>query len=256
LTEGEFLVTRASTTRESPFEIEVRPLRHFHRSTTTPCPYLPDRVERKLFTRLVGSDSREMNSVLSRAGFRRSHDLIYRPVCPGCRACVPVRVPVDDFTPDRTQRRLLRRVAGFSFDERPAAATDEQFALFVAYQRARHGDSDMARMNAEDYASMVDGAHVDAVLREFRDEAGRLVGCMLVDRLEDGASAVYSFFDPDMETASLGTAMVLRLIEETARAGSPRVYLGYWIADCRKMSYKRRFRPLEGLGDDGWERID
>jgi len=254
--DGEFLVTRASTTRESPVEIEVRPLRHFHRSTTTPCPYLPGRVERKLFTRLVGSDAREMNSILSRAGFRRSHDLIYRPVCPGCRECVPVRVPVDDFTPDRTQRRLLRRVEGFTFDAKPAKAEDEQFALFAAYQNARHGDSDMSRMSAEDYASMVDDAHVDTVLREFRDETGRLVGCMLVDLLVDGASAVYSFFDPDMEALSLGTAMVLRLIKATVEAGLSNVYLGYWIADCRKMSYKNRFRPLEALGDDGWRRVD
>lgn len=248
-------MTRATTPGESPFEIEVRPLRHFHRSTTTPCPYLPGRVERKLFTRLVGSDSREMNSILSRAGFRRSHDLIYRPVCPGCGECVPVRVPVRDFVPDRTQRRILRRLADHSFSERPPRATEEQYALFSVYQAARHADSDMARMSADDYASMVDGSVVDAVLREFRDPAGRLLGCMLVDRLADGASAVYSFFDPEMEGVSLGTAMVLRLIAATAEAGMANVYLGYRIAGCRKMSYKDRFRPLEALGDDGWERV-
>ncbi|CAO3400707.1 MULTISPECIES: arginyltransferase [Azospirillum] len=233
-----------------------RPLQQFFRSGPMPCPYLPGRVERKLFTRLIGPYATEVNSTLSRAGFRRSHDIVYRPVCPNCQACVPVRVPVADFVPTRSQRRVLKLNEGVTLSERPAYATSEQYRLFSLYQNSRHGDSDMARMAMGDFAAMVDEGRADTNLLEARDERGQLVGCMLTDRLSDGYSAVYSFYDAAQDRRSLGTFLILGLIERARLAGMPYVYLGYWIAHSRKMAYKAKFHPLECLGEDGWRRAD
>ena len=174
-----------------------RPLQQFFRSGPMPCPYLPGRVERKLFTRLTAPYASEVNSTLSRAGFRRSYDIVYRPVCPGCSACVPVRIPVKDFQPGRSMRRILKANADLSVAEVPAIATHEQFRLFHAYQMSRHGDSDMARMSLGDYSAMVDEGRAETCLFEVRDSQDRLVGAILTDRLRDGLSAVYSFFDAE-----------------------------------------------------------
>jgi arginine-tRNA-protein transferase len=232
-----------------------RPLQQFFRSGPMPCPYLPGRVERKLFTRLIGPYATEVNSTLSRAGFRRSHDIVYRPVCPNCQSCVPVRVPVADFTASRSQRRVIRRNQDVTLSERPAYATAEQYRLFAAYQNSRHGESDMARMAMGDFVAMVDEGRADTSLLEARDSAGRLVGCMLTDRLSDGFSAVYSFYDARQDARSLGTYMILGLIERAHQTGMPYVYLGYWISQSRKMAYKARFHPLEALGPEGWRRM-
>lgn len=229
-----------------------RPLQQFFRSGPMPCPYLLGRVERKLFTRLVGPQAGEVNSALSRAGFRRSHDIVYRPVCPGCNACVPVRVPVALFEPNRTNRRILRDNATLTLEVVPAASTLEQFQLFALYQDARHNDSDMNRMTPGDFASMVDEGRVNTFMAETRDPAGRLHGAMLVDRLEDGYSAVYSFYDPDEPRRSLGTHLILAMIDRCRQEGLPYLYLGYWIEGSRKMEYKANFQPLEALGRDGW----
>lgn len=229
-----------------------RPLQQFFRSGPMPCPYLLGRVERKLFTRLVGPQAGEVNSALSRAGFRRSHDIVYRPVCPGCNACVPVRVPVALFEPNRTNRRILRDNANLTLEVVPAASTMEQFQLFALYQDARHNDSDMNRMTPGDFASMVDEGRVNTFMAETRDPAGRLRGAMLVDRLEDGYSAVYSFYDPEEPRRSLGTHLILAMIDRCRQEGLPYLYLGYWIEGSRKMEYKANFQPLEALGRDGW----
>ncbi len=229
-----------------------RPLQQFFRSGPMPCPYLPGRVERKLFTRLFGPQASEVNSTLSRAGFRRSHDIVYRPVCPASNACVPVRIPVADFILSRSQRRVLRANEGIQLIERPATATVEQFHLFSAYQRERHSDSDMARMTLADFVSMVDDGRSDTVLFEARNESGLLIGCILTDRLADGLSAVYSFFNTAETLRSFGTYLILKLIELCRSESLPYVYLGYWIDGSRKMAYKAHFRPLEALGHDGW----
>jgi leucyl-tRNA---protein transferase len=232
-----------------------RPLQQFFRSGPMPCPYLPGRVERKLFTRLTAPCASEVNSTLSRAGFRRSHDIVYRPVCPGCSACVPVRIPVTDFQPGRSMRRILKANTDLSVAEVPAIATHEQFRLFHSYQMSRHGDSDMARMSLGDYSAMVDEGRAETCLFEVRDPHDRLVGAILTDRLRDGLSAVYSFFDADQDKRSLGTFMILSLVNQSLVEGLPHVYLGYWIRSSRKMAYKARFQPLEALGPDGWFRM-
>ncbi|HET8725874.1 MAG TPA: arginyltransferase [Alphaproteobacteria bacterium] len=231
-------------------------LHHFFRSGPMPCPYIPGRIERKLFTRLTGPNGAELNSLLSRAGFRRSHDIIYRPVCPSCRACVPVRIPVALFAPSRSMRRTAAENADVTVAERCARATEEDFRLFLDYQRARHGDSDMARMTEADFMTMIEEGNAATSLFEFRDGHGRLVGVMLTDRLEDGFSAVYSYFEPNQPRRGMGTFMILSLVRQAKLEGLPFVYLGYWIAESRKMAYKRRFRPMEALTETGWRVVD
>jgi arginyl-tRNA--protein-N-Asp/Glu arginylyltransferase len=232
----------------------ARPLT-FLLTREAPCPYLPGRRERKLVTELAGPDAVESYDLLSRAGFRRSHAVAYRPACQGCQACIPVRVPVAGFSPGRSLRRVARRNANLAVAFKPARATTEQFALFVRYLERRHGDGEMAGMGFADYRSMVEDTPIDSGAVELRNPEGRLVGCCLVDRSADGLSAVYSFFDPDLAADSLGNYIVLRLIDEARRRNLPYVYLGYWIATSRKMAYKIRFRPLESFGPDGWARM-
>ena len=239
----------------SVIQPQNRPLQQFFRSGPMPCPYLPGQVERKLFTRLMEPHAAEVNSALSRAGFRRSHDIVYRPVCPNCQACLPVRIPVAAFTESRSQRRVLKRNQDLTVSEAPATATMERYRLFTAYQNSRHGDSDMARMAMADFTAMLDEGRADTSLFDARDANGTLVGCMLTDRLTDGFSAVYSFFDAGQVERSLGTYMILSLIDRARIEKLPHVYLGYWIAQSRKMAYKARFSPLEGLGPDGWRRL-
>jgi len=239
----------------SAIQPRPRPLQLFFRSGPMTCPYLEGQVERKLFTRLSGAQAAEINSTLSQAGFRRSHDIVYRPVCPSCSACRPVRIPVVQFHQGRSLRRVWRLNRHLSATETPALATPEQFRLFADYQRSRHGDSDMARMTMSDYSAMIEEGRADTAIIEVRDPQCQLVGAILTDRLSDGFSAVYSFFDPAQERQSLGSFLILTLIEHCRRAGLPNVYLGYWIEDSRKMAYKARFRPLEVLGPDGWYRL-
>ena len=209
----------------------------FRHSTPMPCPYLPGRVERQLYTELQEPTSREVFRRLSAAGFRRSHHITYRPACPGCSECVPVRVPVDRFAWTRSWRRIWNANASMTAEDVALTIDDEQYQLFRRYVRSRHGDGDMALMNRRDYAAMVLTSSVDT---------------RLIDILPDGLSAVYSFFDPDLHRRSPGSYMVLWLIEEARRRGLAHVYLGFWIADSPKMAYKSRFRPLEAFGKDGW----
>jgi arginine-tRNA-protein transferase len=227
-------------------------LKVFHVLPETPCPYLPGKRERKLFTDLTGPGGRRLYDRLSQGGFRRSHRFAYRPACQGCNACVPVRIRVADFTAGRSLRRLAKRNEDLAAEERPARATLEQYRLFDRYIARRHGDGDMATMSYADFQAMVEETVLDTRLIEFRSDKGRLMGAALIDWLEDGPSAVYSFFAPEVPERSLGSFMVLWLVEESRRRALPYVYLGYWIAETRKMAYKARFRPLEGLGRQGW----
>lgn len=232
-------------------------LTHFFFTTTPlPCPYLEDRVERRLVTELMGPDATHLNDKLSLAGFRRSHTIAYAPVCDGCSACVSVRVPVRDFAPNRTQRRIINRNADLTVEERAPIATREQFELFKTYIRTRHSDGDMALMGQADYRALVEETPVRTQIVEFRDPEGRLSAACLTDRLGDGLSAVYSFFDTEDTRRSLGTYVVLWLIDRARLQGLDFVYLGYWVQSSPKMDYKRNFRPLEAYTPDGWRRIN
>ena len=227
----------------------------FYTTAPLPCPYLPGRTERKIVTELSGTEAESLHERLSRAGFRRSHNIAYAPVCPGCQACVPIRVVSEDFAPDRTQRRIMRANADLTISEMPARATAEQFTLFQRYQKNRHADGDMAAMGYYDYRAMIEDTPISTGILEFRDARDRLLGACLTDWLADGLSAVYSFFDTDEDKRSLGTFAVLWLIGRARSLGLPYVYLGYWVPESRKMAYKARFKPSEILMSGAWHRL-
>lgn len=227
----------------------------FYYSAPAPCPYLPGRVERRIFTDLSGPDAAARYDLLSDAGFRRSLGFAYRPACPACDACVPVRIPVERFHWTRGWRRNMKRNQDLKVGWVPARASDEQFDLFRRYQLSRHGDGEMARMDGQDYRTMVEIGAIDSAILTARDGDGALVGACLVDRLVAGLSAVYSFFDPDQPRRGLGSFLILRLIEEARRRQRAHLYLGFWIECSGKMAYKTRFSPLEALTRDGWRAI-
>lgn len=230
----------------------VSPLHHFYRTSSQPCPYLDGFIERKVITELAGAAPQTLYNDLSRAGFRRSHQLAYRPACPTCTACVPVRVAVAGFVPGRSIKRLAAINQDLTAQTIEPAGTVEQFRLFARYQLARHAESDMANMGFSDYRAMIEDSPVTTKLVTLRDGGKRLVGVCLTDDLDDGSSAVYSFYDPDQPKRSLGTWMVVELIRRARAMDRPYVYLGYWIAGSRKMTYKTRFQPLQALGANGW----
>jgi arginine-tRNA-protein transferase len=226
--------------------------KHFYSTELAPCPYLPGRQERRLVALVEPDDPPALVDLLSEAGFRRSQQALYKPACPGCRACVPVRIVVAGFAPGRTDRKLLKRNADIVATEHPALATTEQFELFRRYLQARHDDGGMALMERDAYTDMVESGIHGTSLVEFRDGLGRLVGVSLTDRIGSGLSGVYKFFNPEDAHRSLGTFIILWHVRRAAELGLPYVYLGYWIRDCRKMAYKARFMPLEALDGAEW----
>jgi arginine-tRNA-protein transferase len=237
----------------------LAPNLQFYLSGPLPCPYLPARTERKLFTRLDFDDRQanaEINGILCRAGFRRSQNILYRPACNACEACVPVRIPANEFLYSRSLRRIVARNRDLHLETVPLTPTPELFELFRLYQLTRHSDGDMATMNEADFAAMLVEGEADTHLYCLRDGSGMLKGCMIADHIDDGISAVYSFFAPTEPRRSLGTALILSLIDIARQNHKPFVYLGYWISKARKMAYKTRFHPLETLGPEGWKRLE
>ncbi len=233
----------------------IHDTRFFFATAPLPCPYLPGRLERRVVTELVGRDASALHDRLSLAGFRRSHNIAYAPACPGCQACVAVRIRVDSFRPSRSQRRVWRRNRGVTATETQPNATGEQYAVFSDYQDSRHGGGDMAKMEFLDYQALIEETPVDTSLVEFRDGDSNLLAACLMDRVENGLSAVYSFFRPELDRLSLGTYMILWMVERARQMALAHVYLGYWIGGCDKMSYKSQFQPLEARTPDGWRRL-
>ncbi|MEQ9448663.1 MAG: arginyltransferase [Rhodospirillaceae bacterium] len=225
----------------------------FFTTAPLPCPYLPDRLERKLVTELSGSAAETTHEALARSGFRRSHSIAYAPACPGCKACVPVRVATPGFQRKRSLARIWRQNDDLVANKVPPRATTEQYELFARYQRFRHAGSDMALMGFYEYSAMVEDSPIDTFLVEFRDRASKLCAVCLTDRTNDGLSAVYSFFETGEARDGLGNYVVLWLIDQAQRLEVPYVYLGYWIANSPKMAYKARFQPVEHLTENGWE---
>jgi arginine-tRNA-protein transferase len=225
----------------------------FFSTEPAPCPYLPDRLERRLVTVLDGQEPDRLHDCLLRAGFRRSQAYAYRPGCAGCHACVPVRIPVVSFVFRRPWRRILRANADLAATERPAAATPEQYALFRRYLERRHAVSGMAEMNWAEFRTMINDSPVDTRVIEWRRPDGSLMAASLTDRSGSGFSGVYKFFDPEEARRSLGTLIILWHVQRAAELGLPYVYLGYWIAGSPKMAYKARFQPLEQLTPSGWQ---
>ena len=228
-------------------------LRLFH-TGEHPCGYWPERLARDLV--LDPRDAR-MPSLYPLAlgwGFRRSGDIVYRPHCRGCRACVAVRLPVARFVPDRSQRRCLARNADVAVRILPAERTGEQLALYQRYLKARHRGGGMDDHGAAEFDQFLVGAWSHGRFLELRErESHRLLAVAVTDLAGDEAlSAVYTFYDPDEAHRGLGTLAILKQVEWAARDGRAHLYLGYWIDGHRKMDYKRRFRPLEAFDGRGW----
>jgi arginine-tRNA-protein transferase len=238
----------------------------FYLTAPSPCPYLPGQEERKVFTHLVGERASELNDLLTHGGFRRSQSIAYRPACETCRACISVRVIANEFRPTRGMRRVIDRNSDLIGSMRAAVPTSEQYSVFRSYLDARHRDGGMADMSVLDYAMMVEDSHVETRTVEYRRfgpdgaggdrDAGELLAVALTDVLSDGLSMVYSFFDSDASSRSLGTFMILDHIARARRMKLPYVYLGYWVRGSRKMDYKGRFLPQQRLTPDGWKRFE
>ncbi|MGE5624377.1 MAG: arginyltransferase [Bacillota bacterium] len=221
-------------------------------SAAHPCNYLPDRMARSVFINPEAPMDGRLYGLLAARGFRRSGPHIYRPHCEACRACVPLRVPVRDFRPDKTQKRVLRRNRDLSLSVVPAAFHPEHFRLYTRYLAARHPGGGMDSYGEEEYRQFVTSPWSGTSMLEFR-LGGVLAAVAVTDEMPDALSAVYTFYDPDMPARSLGSHAILSQIGEARRRGLTWVYLGYWIAESRKMSYKERYHPHEVLTEKGWE---
>lgn len=230
----------------------------FYITAPAPCPYIDGRQERKVFAYLEDGKAEDLHNVLAQAGFRRSQTIAYKPVCEGCSACVSVRIRARDFQLKRSWRRILNRNSDLAVSVEALGASMESYDLLRSYIYARHGDGGMIDMSYEDFCNMIEDSPVDSYLVTYRlkDEMGfprgKLLGLCIVDRLADGLSLVYSGFEPEDARRSLGTFIILERILAAKDQDLPFIYLGYWIADCQKMSYKARFNPLEVLTQDGW----
>ena len=234
----------------------TRQLRFFL-TAPSPCPYLPERFERKVFAHLPLSDGAAVNDSLTQVGFRRSQNIAYRPACETCRACQSARAPAAEYVLSRSERKVLNRNDDLERHLVEAEATLEQFELLRRYLLARHANGGMAEMTWPDYVAMVEDTAVRTHLIEYRKKSqdrgpGDLVACVLVDVLADGLSLVYSFYDPTLRRRSLGSFMILDHVVQACLTNLPYVYLGYWVRGSEKMDYKVRFSPIELLKPEGW----
>ena len=227
-----------------------------------PCPYLPGKTERKVFTELNGVHADELNDALGRIGFRRSQNVAYRPSCIDCKSCVSVRVLTNEFEPNATQRRIIKRNADLAVSACRPWSTSEQYDLLRRYLSQRHPAGGMATMDDMDYADMVEQSPVKSHVVEYRTPGrfgrlGELVGACLTDQQGDGLSMIYSFYDAEAEgRPGLGNYIIMDHIIRAKAAGLPYVYLGYWVEGAARMQYKIRYGPMERLGPDGWERFE
>lgn len=233
----------------------------FYVTAPQACPYLDGHSERKLFTALSGEGARALNDTLSKQGFRRSQNVLYRPACSDCAACMSARIRVADFAPSRSHRRTLRKNAALQREATSPWATDEQFALFRRYLDGRHADGGMADMDIFEFAAMIEETPVRSRVIEYTEKrpgrgrkgSGRdLVAVCLTDVLDDGLSLVYSFYEPERIKDGLGTYMILDHVDLARQVGLPYVYLGYWVPGSAKMAYKARFSALEVYRDGEW----
>jgi arginine-tRNA-protein transferase len=225
----------------------------FYVTAPQPCPYLPGRMERKLFTALQGEHAEKLNNSLSGQGFRRSQNVLYRPSCADCAACLSARIDVSRFKPTKSQRRTLKRNTGLNRRATSPWATEDQYDLFRRYLDSRHADGGMADMDVFEFAAMIEETPIRSRVIEYTDNStGDLTGVCLTDVLGDGVSMVYSFYTPDRPSDGLGNYIILDHIEIARDAGLPYVYLGYWVPGSQKMGYKAKFSGLEVFMGGEW----
>ncbi len=231
----------------------------FYLTSPQPCPYLPGKMERKVFANLAVDGAVGLNDSLTRSGFRRSQTIAYRPACKTCGACRSVRIDVAAFQMSRRWRRVLARNADLEREANPARATREQFRLLKRYLDQRHPGGGMTDMEIRDYAGMVDASPVHTAVFEYRNrlngkpgDDGVLQAAALTDVLRDGLSMVYSFYRPELADRSIGSFMVLDHVRLALELGLPYVYLGYWVRGSEKMGYKADFTPLEVFDGESW----
>lgn len=232
----------------------------FYVTAPQSCPYLDGRLERKLFTALQGDQAQKLNDTLSKQGFRRSQNVLYRPSCAECSACLSARIRVADFEPTRTQRRVMRRNADLRRNATSPWATEDQYALFRRYLDDRHADGGMADMDVFEFAAMIEETPIRSRVIEYSrpgetERRRPLTAVCLTDIFDDGLSMVYSFYDPDLAARSLGAYVILDHIEIAREAGLPYVYLGYWVPGSRKMGYKAGYSALEIYKGGRWQDI-
>jgi arginine-tRNA-protein transferase len=229
----------------------------FYVTAPQPCPYLEGRMERKLFTALQGDHAVKLNDSLSKQGFRRSQNVLYRPSCAECSACLSARIRVADFTPRKSQRRTMRRNEGLKRQAISPWASEDQYGLFRKYLDDRHAQGGMADMDIFEFAAMIEETPIRSRVIEYREESNpdELTAVCLTDVLDDGLSMVYSFFDPESDRDSLGTYIILDHIRIAQEANLPYVYLGYWVPGSPKMSYKARFSALEIYQGGEWKNL-
>lgn len=233
----------------------------FYVTAPQPCPYLDGRQERKLFTALPADNAVRLNDALSKQGFRRSQNVLYRPSCAECTACLSARIRVEDFVPSRSQKRAIRKNSYLRRDATSPWATEDQYGLFRRYLDSRHSDGGMADMDIFEFAAMIEETPVKSRVVEYVDQSDTadgkraLVAVCLTDVLDDGVSMVYSFYEPNRSIDSIGTYIILDHVEIARQAGLPYVYLGYWVPGSRKMGYKANFGGLEVYKNSCWQAI-
>ncbi|MEM7197349.1 MAG: arginyltransferase [Pseudomonadota bacterium] len=228
---------------------------HFYLSEQSPCPYFDDRAERQFFTILDNNTMHDCLDALNQAGFRRSQTIMYRPACPHCTACIPIRIDVAQFQWRTRWRRIIKKNADLTLHKGTCFASEQARKLFTHYLEKRHQNSIMADdPNISLELTLVECPKTTK-LWQFSNSDRDLMAAVIVDDFSDGLSAVYSFFAPEQPRRSLGSYIILSLIEQAAIHDLPYVYLGYWIKDHPKMDYKKQFQPLQYLASTGWKTL-
>lgn len=215
------------------------------------CPYLDQKIERKLFTSLDGADAQSLNDALSKQGFRRSQNVLYRPSCSECSACLSARIPIAGFEFSKSENRVLKRNSSLSREIKTPWATDKQFNLFKKYVQRRHEKGGMAGMNEFEFSAMIEETSVKTLICEYSTDKN-IFAVSITDEIEDGLSMVYSFYEPDFPELSLGKFMILDHIRLAKEMGLSYLYLGYWVKGSKKMNYKAQYTPLEIFSNGEW----
>ena len=235
------------------FDATFTPPINFVYTQPMPCPYIDHKMERRLVTDISTTRGKKYHNILAEAGFRRSQHISYKPACPSCNACKPIRVVAKTFTRTKSQKRIYNRNQDLVTEYLTPVATPELFELFQNYQMLRHSGGEMALMDYADFRGMLETSPINTFIKTYRLKISReLVGVVLLDEQRDGYSAVYSFFNCLQPERSMGTFIILDLIEDLIDNNLNYLYLGYWIDKSRKMSYKANFRPAEVLTSTNW----